>query len=200
MRSVVVTFLWLWMSSLASAQIGQSERGRSNTVFGEWYGNGIYYSLNYERKIHAHHTSQYQTTLRIGAMCFPNVFFPGKFLYAFPLEVNRLFGKGEHKSEFGIGSTCTTGRFYHWVTSPQQYYRQLILCTRLGYRYEGQSGIICRIGILPLMICKLGYMPEVPGQSDFGLLSPSTSNLVNDRTAVRYRLGISAGISFGYSF
>lgn len=184
----------------AKAQLGQTGNVGRNAFYAEWFGNGVYYSLNYERIFYS--GTKFQASARIGAMAYPNLFIPPekKLLYIFPLEINGLFGKSRRNIEVGIANSFNTGRFYHWVSVPQQYYRQFILTARLGFRYYTENGIVLRAAVLPLLIYKLGYMPDTPGESDFGILKPSRPHLINDSSYKRYGLGIAAGFCLGYAF
>jgi len=200
LKIILLTGGLLWQLSVVKAQFGQTGLIGKNAFYAEWFGNGVYYSLNYERIFYS--APKFQAGVRIGAMAYSNLFIlpEKKLLYVFPMEINGLFGKHRQNIEIGIGNSFSTGRFYHWVSVPQQYYRQFILLARLGFRYYSKQGVVIRIAALPLLAYKLGYLPDMPDDSDFGIMKPATAHLINDETYKRYTLGISAGLSFGYAF
>lgn len=181
------------------AQPGQAIPVGRNALYAEWYGNGVYYSLNYERIFYSRNNNRLHLGARMGAMAYPNVFSNKDIIFIIPAEVNAILGKSEHKIELGIGNSVSTARFYLLLSDPQRYYRQFILFTRLGYRYYYGKGILCRLALMPLLTYKLGYISgeDSPGPE---ILKPSTSGLINDNSLSRFSLGISVGLTFGYSF
>lgn len=199
MKKAFLLFAVLFfLYSVAFSQKGQSLNIGKNSFYTEWYGNGIYYSVNYERIYYSQKDNRLHFAARLGCSTYPNVYFPHKWLYVLPLEINAIFGKREHKFELGIGHTLSTAKFYFYKTDPQTYFRQMVLFTRFGYRCYIDGGVICRIGILPLLTYKTGKIPE--HAANFGVLEPSTTVLINDNAIRRFSLGISAGLTFGYSF
>ena len=186
-------FIIVAFFSKVIAQGGPTKVGK-NVFYAEWYGNGIYYSLNYEKTLRQR-TSRMQC-VRVGAMIYPSVYTRNGWIFAFPFETNFLFGKRTKKLELGFGNTFTTGKFYHMADHPKKgfikdYYQQFILTGRIGYRVYSEGGFVFRGGILPLLVYKPGYVPETRDSAVFGSLRK------NPKT---FDVGISCGLSFGYSF
>ncbi len=74
----------------------------------------------------------------------------------------------------------------------------MVFFTRFGYRCYLDGGIICRLGLLPLVTYKIGNIPDYSGNTE--VWKPSTTFLINDNNMKRFSLGLSAGLTFGYSF
>lgn len=187
-------FLILALANNLNAQGGGPIKVGKNILYVEWYGNGVYYSLNYEKMLPQH--SSHQQCVRVGAMTYPSVYTNGGWIFAFPIETNFLFGKRTKKLEIGVGNTFTTGKFYHYANHPtkgyvKDYYSQFILTGRVGYRLYSQGGFVFRGGIIPMLVYKPGYIPETPDSPIFGIARK------NPKT---FDAWISFGLSFGYSF
>lgn len=99
---------------------------KKNAVYGEFLGNGLAYSINYERMFYQ--KNEIHFCGRIGIEFVPEVFL-------FPVEINMLFGKKNNFLETGVGFTFLypAGDLIGDSQTP-------LLFLRLGYRFHKQGG------------------------------------------------------------
>ena len=125
-----------------------------NAFYVEIIGNALLYSLNYERVIFS--KRQYNTAVRIGASYFG---FLGNHIIC-PVEINEYWKKKNHGIELGIGTTVRySPRDEEYVVfSSRTIYNhvEIFATARVGYRFQlktgDKTGIIIRVGIMPLMV------------------------------------------------
>ena len=102
---------------------GQDAVPVRNAVYGELFGNGLYASVNYERRI----TPDF--TARVGATPF------GSLL----LMLNHVPDQRPHSAELGFGLLAFAGENFFGTAT-------------VGYRYQPRSGgTIFRVGWTPLI-------------------------------------------------
>lgn len=142
MKSLCMRSIWiLFALALASpAHAQEAEPARSSAYF-ELLGNGIFYTLNYDRKFSEHVSG------RIGLMALGAT--------AVPVMANYLAGSGNHRLELGAGPVL----FYLPDTADldideediEQGFGAYATAT-FGYRYQPvDGGFVFRIGITPLL-------------------------------------------------
>ena len=102
---------------------------RKNSIYVEGLGNGLYYSINYERLFLLGEYAGFAT--RIGFATFP-----GGIII--PLEISGILGK-KHCFEFGAGAT--------FVSEDQEW----CYFFRAGYRYRAGNGFLFRIAPMALI-------------------------------------------------
>jgi len=93
---------------------------KRNAVYGEFLGNGLYYSINYERQFILKDNER--ITARIG---FSDI--------TLITEFNYLVGGKNNFFEPGVGYT-------YFFNDPDN-----LVMIRAGYRYQGKKGLIIRI-------------------------------------------------------
>jgi hypothetical protein len=159
----------------------RKEERNTRTAFAELLGNGVYYSINFEQRLHPKQKSGW--ALRAGL----NVIFPkltGDSSYVFkqtylgiPLGVNYLYGRSNHYVEWGAGITYflrISGDDPNQLDSPEQQFLKFKIRTSrvmgnftLGYRYISENnGLMFGLAFnptighdffLPLPSVKIGY-------------------------------------------
>ena len=120
---------------------------KKNTVFFEVGGNGVLYSLNYDRLFDI--SRKFKASTRIGLHFSENLNDNGNRYIGFPLEVSGLYSifNNKHFLELGTGLTLMNDNDFslnHKTTL-------FILAFRAGYRYQKpQGGMFFKIGFTPL--------------------------------------------------
>lgn len=141
---------------------------KHNTVFIEVGGNGMFYSINYDRILTYGKTMH--TTFRCGFTFMPMWEFLDIETILGPIfELNELFGKQDHYFEMGIGISSLA-----FITSPPwPNGRRPIpematyIMPRIGYRLQKRdSKFMFRVGFTPLVFymwdfddTALGFVP-----------------------------------------
>ena len=126
----------------------------SNSVYIELLGNGVPYSLNFDRIVVQN--PKLKIAARIGISYMPTFIFSNRII-TIPLELTTLVGEGKHFFEFGPGFTFMHQKYDEndptvitSVTDPTDYvniYLQPSL--RFGYRYQKpDGGFLFRLGLL----------------------------------------------------
>jgi hypothetical protein len=118
---------------------------RKNSIFFELGGNGLLYSVNYERLIDI--AEDLVIGLRIG-YSYCNMSFAIMEKYSIvPLEINLISGK-KHCFELGCGLTVskrTIGKAAGSYSEPVETSERIqTLVFRTGYRYRADSGFLFR--------------------------------------------------------
>ena len=124
-----------------------------NTVYFEALGNGITYSLNYDRILAKH--GKFALAGRIGGTynSATNGFVPE---FAFPLEISVLYGRRNHQMEFGAGYTAVhleedSNDYLGYYDEDNRPIRFRTL--RFGYRYQNsKGGPFFRVGVMLLVM------------------------------------------------
>ena len=128
---------------------------KPNNLYFELGGNGIYYSVNYERNILSASKLQLNTRIGLTTIGIENI--------GLPFEANVLFGKEEQRSflEIGIGGTPMYSytrkaeRNGTWGKRKSEF--DLIALGRFGYRYVSEKGFLLRFAFTPVFERK--YFP-----------------------------------------
>jgi len=117
---------------------------RKNSIYFELFGNGLIYSLGYERIIWSKDIHKLSTA--IGFSYQPPFTHDGSDTYYFiPSEINYLIGK-KHHFELGLGITFPLHQKNVRHISDIGY----VLFSRIGYRYQKEEGgELFRIGFTP---------------------------------------------------
>ncbi len=136
----------------------------ANVVFFEAFGNGLLYSVNYERLVAPLHVG-----LRAGASYFSyrvaRESASGNFTIAsFPLVASYYVGRGHHRLELGLGGTIlhvgvsrdSTGTSFAGAGTGLG----VAVTAVVGYRYFPRArGITFGIGFTPLVRAEKGFLP-----------------------------------------
>jgi hypothetical protein len=159
-----------------------------NAVLFELGGNGLMFSLSYERMFYQ--KNDIRLCGRIGPGIFPSNLF-NKFrtdILFFPfVEANLLVGRSTEFFETGLGFTYD-GLSYNYHYHPgdgshhdYQYHRNLFFY-RLGYRYQGERGFMFRAAATPIFF----FEPVL------------TDGKVEKNGKLKFYTWL--GVTFGYSF
>jgi hypothetical protein len=135
-----------------------------NAVYLELLGNGLVYSINYERRLPA-----WNLGLRAGAGFFTDRISSASgsgnlVLVSFPLVASYYLGPPRHKLELGLGATIlyvgassdSTGTRYEGSVSGLGVAATAVI----GYRYiPSHSGLTLGAGFTPLLRATKGFLP-----------------------------------------
>ena len=184
-----------------------------NTVYLEAFGQGLYYSINYDRLLMAKH--RFPASVSAGVTVLPISYLS---VIATPVSFNGLIGKGSHHLELGIGLTpmylrekdVTVG---HSVSDAQgnvietveyEAYSNnffLYLTPRIGYRFQRpRGGFFGKLTFTPPigLISHWGVMKhhETGEPRGFG----GRTNYFREAAFFGTPVMPWAGISFGWTF
>ena len=157
LKAFLFSFIVILSSSLSlMAQNSAEAFTAKNAAYVELAGNGIFYSLNYERIIHQ--KGVFKSAARVGFTAMPlKVGGDTYWSAALPLELIGLIGRNRHHLELGIGYTpyyYAVGKFEIGSSGEEfdRYRLTSLLPLRVGYRYQKpDGGFFFRIGYLPSM-------------------------------------------------
>jgi len=141
-----------------------AEEAAPNVVFVELLGNGLLYSVNYERRLPA-----WNLGLRAGASFFTDKISSASgsgslVLASFPLVASYFIGPPRHKLELGLGATIlyvgassdSTGTKYEGSVSGLG----IAATAVIGYRYMPRGrGVTLGAGFTPLLRETKGFLP-----------------------------------------
>lgn len=144
---------------------------KKNALYFELFGNGLFYSFNYERMFYQKNNLHFDGRMGFSVIPFADWGDEGEeaILAMFPVEVNMLIGKRKNFLETGICHTYNTQvyRVYHDIASTNEIeftnYHRHSLSLRIGYRFQKPGGkFLFRIAALPQLIYRPGFV-VVPG-------------------------------------
>lgn len=120
---------------------------KKNTVFAEIGGNGILYSINFDRLFNV--SNKFKISSRIG-IHYTNTF-PLQYYRTFciPIEISGLYPiyRNKHFIEFGSGLSYLNS--YDRTTSHTE--DIIVIALRLGYRFQKpEGGLFVKIGFVPI--------------------------------------------------
>ncbi len=116
-----------------------------NAVYIELLGNGVIYSLNYDRII-ATVAEKHHLGVRVGFTLLPVDTLEIRYPLIFPVTANYLFGPREHKLEVGLGVAPKLQFDPEYDVSGR-----LSFAASLAYRYVGyENDFHFRIGFTPV--------------------------------------------------
>lgn len=174
-RKTLLAFLMLTPTLLLAQELQVR-----NSFYVEALGNGITYSLNYERFIASGQLTALAVRGGLSVQRYDYVV-NNYFTFCTPFEVNTLFHqKNEHMIELGIGCTpFLAHKEYQDIFGNSRAYKEYefryIFSGRIGYRYQPyERGFMCRIAMVPLF-------------------TQSTQGPLNE---INLWFGVSAGYSF----
>ena len=115
-----------------------------NAIFGEFLGQGIVLSANYDRMLFD--TTPHNVAIRVGIGYWVEISFSSssdESGITIPLNASYLFG-GNHKFELGLGLTLAPGITYNELSD-------WIITALIGYRYQPiDGGFLIRAGLVPI--------------------------------------------------
>lgn len=146
--ALIGCLLLVVMAVPCSAQENQKEFSR-NAVYAELLGQGLLYSINYDRLI----TQELSVRVGFSRWNFPFLFGDVTFT-GFPIMLNYLWGKGSSRLELGVGfvPASVEGREIFTSRSQDVFQRYLVLGTAtIGYRAQPrEGGFVFRVGFTPI--------------------------------------------------
>jgi hypothetical protein len=151
--TLALALSWFAATSARAQQVyppppGPPADTAKNTLFVEGLGNGLIYSVNYERFVAP------RFAIRIGAEYLGGTFGSSSetiSLGLFPLMGTYLVGEGTHHAELGAGLTVATTDAD--LDDLGDIDAAVVPTATLGYRYQKpEPGFIFRIGFTPVMI------------------------------------------------
>ncbi len=159
---------------------------QNNSVFVDVGGNGLLYSLNYDKVWYA--AEKFKLSTRIGVGVSSSIF-EGDMDPIIPLGASVLFGKNKHYFETGIGSTIAFGfeetaaalqaendkGVTVWQVQAAREHTSVNVAANFGYRYQNPNGGL---------FFRAGVSPTVTAYSK----------------TVSFNPGVEANISLGYTF
>lgn len=129
----------------ATAQEAAPPVTARNAFYVELLGNGLFYSMNYDRLFTD------QVSGRVGLMFLGAASDEGSAaVTATPLMVNYLFGRGNSHFEAGVGILVVSGAVDDVPGEEDQSFSGAIGTGTLGYRYQRPGGgFVFRVGLTP---------------------------------------------------
>ena len=148
MKLLVVLFA---IATLCCPLFAQSPSA-PNSVYFELLGNGLMYSLNYDRMF----SESFGGRAGIGYFSPEN-----EAVITFPIMLNYLYGSGNSKLELGGGITVISQSeniSFQFKSSNKEFGGSGVLATiTIGYRYQKpEKGIVFRAGFTPFF-GKIGF-------------------------------------------
>ena len=179
--TIVASFMF---ASLACAGQDSITTLKKNAIYLELFGNGISFSINYERIFFEKNNIHLCARIGYGYLI---PLLGGKNLSLVPFEVNMLLGEKKKFFEAGLGFTYNpelyTGYYDDGYNNGAHFeYHKHILFLRLGYRYQGAKGFAFRIAPMLALL----YEPDIIEGVGYGDNSQKVSPYL--------------GLSFGQAF
>ncbi|MFH2141209.1 MAG: hypothetical protein ABIJ97_02210, partial [Bacteroidota bacterium] len=110
-----------------------------NSYYVELLGNGILYSLNYERMIYQKNKMKLSARIGIESCEF--------LRFSIPVEFNCNIGKRKKNLEFGLGYNPFNDDLFA-IDEARSLLKTSFFTLRIGYRYQGSKGFLFRSGLL----------------------------------------------------
>ncbi len=142
-----IFFLIVFVSFLANSQNLVQKELKRNTVFVEFGGNGILYSVNYNRLFYL--SKKLCLSSRIGYGFTKNFNDNKLILNVIPVELTGLVPISKNKHFIEVGSGVTTVLMNYL----DKFHKELILvlALRIGYRFQKPTGgLFFNVGFTPL--------------------------------------------------
>jgi hypothetical protein len=154
LQIVVFISMFFFMIVFTNVSFAKDEKVAKNCIYLEFLGNGLMYSLNYDRML------SNSIGFRIGAGFFSTNDRDSDdhlTVATFPATLNYIKGKGKHKFEIGAGVMLLTVSgnidLFDFEGSG------LAGTATFGYRYQPKKGgFVFRIGFTPLF-GEFGFLP-----------------------------------------
>jgi hypothetical protein len=151
-------------SLIMLAQTNSRAQNKQNQLFLELGGNGLIYSVNYERLLSEN------LTLRGGLGYTPGLIFVEGTFFHIPVTMSYIVGGDHSKFEAGLGVTLFTGTNAKIFGLPTGDISILFISGILGYRYVSPSGFVWRIFVCPIYSNKTDPKFNPYGGMSFGFM------------------------------
>lgn len=140
---IMLTILCILISTNQSDAQNSKTKHKKNQVYLEIFGDGLIYSVNYERLV----TEDF--TLRVGFGYTPGlIFVEGNFIQI-PVTASYLLGGQSSKLEMGLGATFFSGQDVEFLGIDAEDFSVVLVTGILGYRYVSRGGFVFRIALTP---------------------------------------------------
>ncbi len=148
-KRIKQVLFWCLLTGIAFGAHAQqnNELLQKNTFYLELVGNGMFYSLNYDRILVVQ--QNWKMSGRIGGMYLPGLDYNDRQMIGLPLEVSYLRGRNKHYLEVGLGFTAT----YDTYRLGESRVKDLALMgvARVGYRHQKrEGGLFYKVGFTPV--------------------------------------------------
>ncbi len=135
---------------LAIAFTSFAQQIKKNSVYLELAGNGIIYSVNYDRIIPI--SNHFKLAPRIGISLLPTSKNSDYSNFISPVEINALWAKNKESKnhlEFGVGLSLITVKI-QFINDPSETTKLAkVTTTRLGFRHQKSTGgFMYRVGLV----------------------------------------------------
>ncbi len=149
---------FLLLAATASFAQAPPEPVRRNTFFLELGGNGMFYSLNYDRILL--NRDNWKLSGRVGAMYLPPLNERNRHMVGGPVEISYLRGRGRHFLELGLGGTVIYDTYA--LSNSRVNDLAVMAVARIGYRHQKpEGGFFYKVGFTPLLGALYNeYYPE----------------------------------------
>ncbi len=128
-----------------------------NGIYLELLGNGIIYSINYDRMFNE------SVGGRIGFSYFPSVpafFTSTEDIFVIPVMINTFVGTGDSKLELGAGIVYARATLSTIFSDQKEDAAGIAGTLTIGYRYQERTGgLVFRIGFTPFFKFNGEFMP-----------------------------------------
>jgi len=139
-----ILFGWLILFQCNAAGQTQTTNFKQNQLYLELAGNGLIYSINYERFLSE------DFTIRGGFGITPGlIFVEGTFIHI-PVTASYLIGSKTSKLELGLGATYFAGEDTEIFGLDAGDQSLMFLTGIIGYRYTSPAGFVFRVFFTPL--------------------------------------------------
>lgn len=146
--SAAAVFVALIVVLLASStSLAQPDFNAVNAVYAEGYGNGLLYSVNYDRLL----SERFSFRVGFSYIKLDDFIFSDITFTFIPIMINALFGPGNHKLELGGGIDVVSAASGSSVND-KEIKSGVLLTGTVGYRYQRRAGgFLFRIGFTPII-------------------------------------------------
>ena len=135
---------WLILFQCSTAGQTSTTNFKQNQLYLELAGNGLIYSINYERFLSE------DFTIRGGFGITPGlIFIEGTFIHI-PVTASYLIGSKTSKLELGLGATYFAGEDTEIFGLDAGDQSLMFLTGIIGYRYTSPAGFVFRVFFTPL--------------------------------------------------
>jgi len=140
---ITLTILSILISASQSNAQNSNTTYKKNQLYLELAGNGLVYSVNYERLL----TENF--TLRAGIGYTPGLILAEGTFIQIPVTASYLLGGQSSKLEMGLGATFFSGQDVEFLGIDAEDFSVVLVTGILGYRYVSRGGFVFRIALTP---------------------------------------------------
>lgn len=161
---IMLTILSILITSSHSNAQNSNTTYKQNQVYLELLGNGLVYSLNYERLLSENFT------LRAGFGYTPGLILVEGTFIQIPVTASYLLGGHSSKFEMGLGATFFSGQDVEFFGFDAEDFSVVFATGILGYRYVSHGGFVFRIALTPFYSSELDPNFILYGGLSFGFM------------------------------